>query len=158
MDKQSAWWLYLSNERQWCRADSRFAPSQWETALLCNDVLHWLGASPESALWWVTLNNKAHQVQQHCSITVLTLLMRILEYSMGMGQCHSCWCLGPLRRLGISSYEVLTVCRINVSLSLARKDFNYLRHLNVDKIEISFHLTSTNLWRQLALCGHIILP
>ena len=26
------------------------APSQWETALLCNDVSHWLGASLESAL------------------------------------------------------------------------------------------------------------
>ena len=34
----------------WGRADSRFAPSQWETALLCNDVSHWLGASLESAL------------------------------------------------------------------------------------------------------------
>ena len=33
------------------RADSRFAPSQWETALLCNDVFHWLGASLESALY-----------------------------------------------------------------------------------------------------------
>ena len=33
-----------------CRADSRFAPSQWETALLCNDISHWLGASLESAL------------------------------------------------------------------------------------------------------------
>ena len=32
------------------RADSRFAPSQWETALLCNGVSHWLGASLESAL------------------------------------------------------------------------------------------------------------
>ena len=31
------------------RADSRFAPSQWETALLCNDVSHWLGASLDSA-------------------------------------------------------------------------------------------------------------
>ena len=31
-------------------ADSRFAPSQWETALLCNDVSHWLGASSKSAL------------------------------------------------------------------------------------------------------------
>ena len=27
-----------------CRADSRFATSQWETALLCNDVSYWLGA------------------------------------------------------------------------------------------------------------------
>ena len=32
------------------KADSRFAPSQWETALLCNDVSHWLGANLESAL------------------------------------------------------------------------------------------------------------
>ena len=31
-------------------ADFRFAPSQWETALLCNDVFRWLGASLESAL------------------------------------------------------------------------------------------------------------
>ena len=31
-------------------ADSRFAPSQWETALLCNDVPHWEGATLKSAL------------------------------------------------------------------------------------------------------------
>ena len=29
------------------KADSRFAPCQWETVLLCNDVSHWLGASLE---------------------------------------------------------------------------------------------------------------
>ena len=29
------------------RADYRFAPSQWETALLCNDISHWLGANLE---------------------------------------------------------------------------------------------------------------
>ena len=29
------------------RGDSKFAPSQWETALLCNDVSHGLGASLE---------------------------------------------------------------------------------------------------------------
>ena len=33
-----------------CRAASRFAPSQWETALLCNDVFHLLGANLESTL------------------------------------------------------------------------------------------------------------
>ena len=32
------------------RVESMFAPSQWETALLCNDVSQWLGASLESAL------------------------------------------------------------------------------------------------------------
>ena len=32
------------------RADFRFAPSQWEAVLLCNDVSRWLGASLESTL------------------------------------------------------------------------------------------------------------
>ena len=32
------------------RVDFRFAPSQWETALLCNDVSHWLGTKLELAL------------------------------------------------------------------------------------------------------------
>ena len=40
--------LVLKNEYDY-KADSRFVPSQWETALLCNDVSHWLGASLESA-------------------------------------------------------------------------------------------------------------
>ena len=35
------------------RADSRFAPSQWETALLCNDVSHGLGTNLKSALYYI---------------------------------------------------------------------------------------------------------
>ena len=35
------------------RADSRFAPSQWETSLQSNAVSHWLGADPESALYMI---------------------------------------------------------------------------------------------------------
>ena len=33
------------------RPDSRFVPNQWETALLCNNVSHWMGANLESALF-----------------------------------------------------------------------------------------------------------
>ena len=33
------------------RADSRVPPSQRETALLCNDVSHWLGANLESVMY-----------------------------------------------------------------------------------------------------------
>ena len=33
------------------RAESRFAPSQWGTALFCNDVSHWLGENLMSALY-----------------------------------------------------------------------------------------------------------
>ena len=36
------WWVY--------RADFRFAPSQWEMALLCNSISNWLGTSLDSAL------------------------------------------------------------------------------------------------------------
>ena len=39
------------------KADSRFAPSQWETALFCNEVFHWLGASLESALTTYVLSS-----------------------------------------------------------------------------------------------------
>ena len=46
-----SWWLY---HKYWTSSradsDSRFAPSQWETTLLSNDVTHWLGANLEPAL------------------------------------------------------------------------------------------------------------
>ena len=54
------WWVEAWQCKMNCiRADSRFAPSQCETTLLCNDVSHWLGTSLESALcmcpyWWVS--------------------------------------------------------------------------------------------------------
>ena len=47
-----------------CRDASRFVASQWETALLCNDVSHWLGASLESALVWI--NSQPFQLTGGC--------------------------------------------------------------------------------------------
>ena len=38
------------------RADSRFVSSQWEIALLCNNISHWLATNPESALFYVSCN------------------------------------------------------------------------------------------------------
>ena len=40
------------------RADSRFPPSQWEAALLCNDDSYWLGTSLESALYSLRIAKK----------------------------------------------------------------------------------------------------
>ena len=53
--------------RQVLRADSRFAPSQWKSALLCDDVCHWLGASLESALGedWTASVKAAHEASHH---------------------------------------------------------------------------------------------
>ena len=38
----------------YCTADSRIAPSQWQTVLLCNDVSRWQGSNLESALYCLT--------------------------------------------------------------------------------------------------------
>ena len=45
LEKQT-WTLGTPNENGWMldtTSDSRFAPSQWETALLCNDVQYLIG-------------------------------------------------------------------------------------------------------------------
>ena len=48
---QSPSWYGNRLEEDIIRADFRFAPNQWEMALLWYDVSHWLGASLESALY-----------------------------------------------------------------------------------------------------------
>ena len=52
-------YVYISWHDCTPRADSRFVPDQWETALLCNGVSHWLGTNLESALcpyYWYGLH------------------------------------------------------------------------------------------------------
>ena len=72
------------------RADSWFAPSQWETALICNDASHWLDASQELALYYEALRQRRggayclsnqisayplvkHAIQHHYDITNVNL-------------------------------------------------------------------------------------
>ena len=46
------------------RADSRLAPSQWETSLQSNVVSHWLGAKLESSLYHIHIgNNPSNYIQ-----------------------------------------------------------------------------------------------
>ena len=54
--------------------DSRFAPSQWETALLYNDVSHWLSANLKSALILVG----SHQCNCDLLWKLRTLLIRMI--------------------------------------------------------------------------------
>ena len=44
--------LYHAFAVSHCRADSRFAPNQWQTSLQSNAISHWLDANLESALQW----------------------------------------------------------------------------------------------------------
>ena len=66
------------------RADSSFAPSQWETALYCNDVSYWLGASLESALY----NDKK---DNHINLESGGLMMVNKHYS------DVTWAIRPLK-------------------------------------------------------------
>ena len=62
------------------RSDSRFAPSQWETALLCNDVSYWLGASLKLALysavhiWW--LQSKSDELSRREQPTFVLVMAK----------------------------------------------------------------------------------
>ena len=53
------------------RADSRFAPSQWQTSLQSNAVCHWLGSNLESALigsipaFHIVVENAAYITPSH---------------------------------------------------------------------------------------------
>ena len=58
----------------WHRADSRFAPSQWETALLRNNVSHWLGANLEPALM-------AYQAMlTHLSLNKMAAILQLMFF------------------------------------------------------------------------------
>ena len=49
-------------------SSTRFAISQWETALLCNGVSHWLGANLESALMYIYQTRTCHH-HHTCRLT-----------------------------------------------------------------------------------------
>ena len=59
------------------RTDARFAPCQWETALLCNDISHWLGPNLKSALLYISGWNLGNKVR--CVTLKLTSTPRISQ-------------------------------------------------------------------------------
>ena len=70
-------WSHL---KQYSRADPRFAPSQWETSLLCNDISHWLGASLESAL-----SSMQHRQQSFEFEFEYSIAMKIVKHRSDSG-------------------------------------------------------------------------
>ena len=80
------------------RADSMFAPSQWQTPLLCNGVSHWLGVSIESASW-------RHQME-----TFSALLSLCAGNSPATGEF-------PSQRPVTRSFDIFFGLRLNKRLS-----------------------------------------
>ena len=56
------------------RADSRFAPNQWETSLQSNAVSHWLGANLESALY-LNETQRDYPLENPCSFVILLIII-----------------------------------------------------------------------------------
>ena len=52
------------------RADFKFAPSQWEMVLLCNDTSHWLDPSLESALSYDVPNVNIQEKSSHDTLWI----------------------------------------------------------------------------------------
>ena len=65
-------WNISSSSKVYTRADSRLAPSQWETSLQSDTVSHWLGANLESALH--TMRSTKYQ---YWKVTLVMLCMNI---------------------------------------------------------------------------------
>ena len=118
-------WLYtypdtvthgIHNLQHNIRYDSGFAPSQWETALLNDDVSHWLGADLESALstkviydsigrhltWirsYIIIPQLLQTWQYPCRVNILTIIL-FLGSSVNVGLL-----MAIAGRIGVSRFS-----------------------------------------------------
>ena len=106
--KCSVWWE--NTTKHIIRAHSRCELSQWETALLWNDVCHWLGANLESALimWKLVCCSRGGRNTTIWWNVCMSLVTEVPE----LEECHSAlsglivlinkarWKLGNVREVG----------------------------------------------------------
>ena len=90
------------------RADSRLAPSQWETSLQSNRVSHWLGANPESAR--DTSRSCKGRMMRH---------NRMLKWGRNEAKLWPWWvaqgCHGRRLEAQWSPHSLLSTCHFHVS-------------------------------------------
>ena len=100
------------------RSDSRFVSSQWETALLCNDVSHWLGTSLESALITHTLCGPATALNLSKN-TPMIVIKHPLPHT-------SVWDMGCLLWVqSLVSVTLFTAVLLSISFYIKCKDYVY---------------------------------
>ena len=87
------------------RADSRLAPSQWETALQSNAVSYWLGANLESALrrWICTCIS---YLLQYWNRTGSLNSFTRKTHDVILSRYHSCWWPGNWRNQDFSRHGI----------------------------------------------------
>ena len=81
------------------RADSGFAPSQWEMSLQSNTVSHWLGTNLESALRYTPHDICAHPPSTDLTNWAVLFVPNAVIY-------HCCQQIDELDRAGMFRYEL----------------------------------------------------
>ena len=96
------------------RDGSVYTPSQWEMALHCNAISHWLGAYTKLALH------------------IISLAMLVLHHSKQHGSI--CEAADTGAHLVLPGHQQLWywLCKMGRPWSSMRKDFNYLCHFSVE--------------------------
>ena len=76
------------------RADSSFVPNQWEMALLCNDICHWLGTNRISPVM-MNLENCIIHIEMLPFIISVTYqsIFGVSNYSLTKTKRMWCWLL-----------------------------------------------------------------
>ena len=125
---------------KYSRADSRFAPSQRETALHCNNVSHWLGTNLESALCSI--------FPEICIVfkPYGGLVLSILSIPFRSHQWH--WCSHKIALVQAKQYRGLWVNRL-------RKSTKNSQHINIEK---KYHFVSCNIMRNTVFVSQISMP
>ena len=93
------------------RAGHRFVPSQWERALLCNNISHWLGANLESDLLLYTCG----ELKQNIASTIKLLIIEWTTCSLdNMLAADGMVPFGNPILLGHHSHSLTLVTRFSV--------------------------------------------
>ena len=79
-------WCYCKWHRIYSRAYSRWAPSQWETPLLCN-ICHWLGQAWNQPCT-VSYNTTAVRYFTHCVSPLVLFGIEWLEFCREVDNKH----------------------------------------------------------------------
>ena len=155
------------------RVDSRFAPSQWETALLCNNVAYWLGANLESSwvyifsyitqpLWdnsWWPQYICVHKPNHHCLMTSSNGYFPHYYWSFVRGTTgHRCI---PIMKAVVRNFDVFFDLRLNKRLSkqstrqwFERPSRSLWRHGNAEPWK---RYSTVTLFTSLEICEALVL-
>ena len=131
------------------RADSRLAPSQWEMALQCNAISHWLSTNLESALTQLLPLIQGHSLEQNWWCVDYFIFTAC---GQGFQSSHdNTWTMWPSQKMRITSsmHYKLKTCLIIWTKITRTQPCHFFVSTKSDVI--FFKENETLIWRKLKL-------